>query len=452
MKNSEERILNLCKSGVDKAIQAGADASEILALNQSEVTSEIEMAQISQVSKRAGSSFSIRVFKDKRMGAAFTNIPEEDEIEKAVELAIAAARVSTFDEDWRSLPAKSPYSTLKDLYNEELASKHPSEIVELTAALIEESTKAEEGLIPMGGGSGVVITSKAYANSIGVEHFERDSNVYSTLAAVAKTKEGMTPIAYTFDVKKSWDIDVDAVVNEVAETIKIIKRSAKGKTEKSTVIFHPIAYSQMLQYTLIQSVQGDNVTRGKSKIADSIGDEVASEKISIVDDGLCPEGIDTQISDDEGVPRQVTTIIDRGVLKSFIWDHYWATKRGLKSTGNAKRDLRQGLVNIAPTTIRIPPGKQNVEDVISSIKHGYYIRDVQGAHSSNPESGDFSIVGNPAMLIENGELRGAINGLMVSGNIFELLRNVVEVASEPKNIMSFIAPEIICENISIICR
>ena len=103
------------------------------------------------------------------------------------------------------------------------------------------------------------------------------------------------------------------------------------------------------------------------------------------------------------------------------------------STGNAKRDLRQGLVNIAPTTIKIPPGKRDVKEIISSIKHGYYVRDVQGAHSSNPESGDFSIVGNPAVLIENGELKGAINGLMVSGNIYELLRNVVEIASEPRN-------------------
>jgi len=452
MKNDELQLLKLCTFGVDKAIREGADAAEILALKHSEVTTEIELAQISQVSKRAESSFSVRVLKDKRMGAAFTNTPHENKVEKAVELAIAAARVSTFDKYRSTLPAKSRYSSVKGLYNKELASRPVSDIVELTAALIDKSIKTDVGLIPMAGGTGVVITSKAYSNSSGVEHFERVSNIYSTLAAVAKTKDGMTPIAYTFDVKKSWDINVDAVVNEVSETIKVIKKNAKGKTEKSTVVFHPIAYSQILQYTLLQSVQGDNVTRGKSKISNNIGDEIASEKMSIVDDGLYREGINTLISDDEGVPRQKTIIMDRGVLKSFLWDHYWASKRGLKSTGNAKRDLRQGLINITPTTIKIPPGKRDVGEIISSIKHGYYVRDVQGAHSSNPESGDFSIVGNPAVLIENGELRGAINGLMVSGNIFELLRNVVEIASEPRNIMSFIAPEIICENVSIISR
>ena len=452
MKDSDEKLLQLCKYGVEKAISKGANSAEILGLKQSEISAEIELAQISQVSKNFDSSFSIRVLIDKKMGAAFTNIPRKEAVKNAVKYAVAAAKASTPDPDWKSLPFKHEYSFVEGLYKEELAQKQPSEVVALTAEMIKKSKVAEKGLIPVGGGVGIGITTKTYVNSNGVEHSEKGSGAQAILVAVVQTKEGMSPMTYTFDVKRGWELDIDNVVDEVAKTISILKKNVKGKTGKSIVVFHPIAYSQLLQYTLIESMKGDNVVRGKSKIADKQGTRIASDIFSMIDDGLCVEGINTQISDDEGIPRQRTTLIQNGVLKSFLWDHYWASKKGVTSTGNAKRDVRQGLVKIAPTTIKINPGERMIEEIIHEIKDGYYVRAVQGAHSSNPESGDFSIVGNPAILIENGEMKGAINGLMLSGNVFELLTNIIEVAKTSKNIMSYIAPEIVCQNISVITK
>jgi PmbA protein len=123
---------------------------------------------------------------------------------------------------------------------------------------------------------------------------------------------------------------------------------------------------------------------------------------------------------------------------------------GVKSTGNAKRNMRQGLLEIGFTNLIVEPGPREIEDIISEIDHGYYIQNVQGAHSANPESGDFSVVGNPAILIEKGKKVGAINGLMVSGNAFDMLKNIVEVAKTPHALVSWIGPEIICKDIDII--
>jgi PmbA protein len=202
----------------------------------------------------------------------------------------------------------------------------------------------------------------------------------------------------------------------------------------------------------MQGARGDNVARGKSMIADKIGDEVASEIFTLVDDGLYPTGANTTLADDEGVPRQRTPIIENGVLQSFLWDTYWANKMDLKSTGNAKRNMRQGLVEISPTTLVVEPGTREVEDIISEMEHTFYIQNVQGAHSSNPESGDFSVVANPAILIKDGKMVGGINGLMISGNIFDLLKNVVEVAKTPIPMLSWIGPEIVVDNIDVVAK
>ena len=158
------------------------------------------------------------------------------------------------------------------------------------------------------------------------------------------------------------------------------------------------------------------------------------------------------MADDEGVPRQRTPIIENGVLRSFIWDTYWANRMGVKSTGNAKRNKRQGLVEISTSNVVIEPGDRDISEIMSDIKYGFYIRGVQGAHSSNPESGDFSIVGNPAMLIEDGKMVGAVHGLMVSGNAFDLLKQVHEIAKTPLNLQTWIGPEIIFKDVSIVAK
>jgi len=100
----------------------------------------------------------------------------------------------------------------------------------------------------------------------------------------------------------------------------------------------------------------------------------------------------------------------------------------------------------------VSPGKREIADIISEIKHGYLVRDVQGAHSANPESGDFSIVGNPALLIDDGELTGAIDGLMVAGNVYELLSNAVEVAKKPRYLEGTIGPEIVFKDVQVVAK
>ncbi|GAF96197.1 unnamed protein product, partial [marine sediment metagenome] len=131
---------------------------------------------------------------------------------------------------------------------------------------------------------------------------------------------------------------------------------------------------------------------------------------------------------------------------------YWANKMGEESTGNARRSMRQGLVELATTNMVVEPGTRDIQDIISEVDHGYLVRNVQGAHSSNPESGDFSVVGNPAVRVEDGEMVGAVHGLMVSGNVFELLNQVTEIAKTPLVLQGLIGPEIVFGDVNVIAR
>ncbi|MHA2140649.1 MAG: TldD/PmbA family protein [Candidatus Thorarchaeota archaeon] len=449
----EEVLLDLCEYIVKSGKEKGADHIEVLAGSESEVESDIEMGQISQVSKKNLSEIAIRLYIGKRMGSAFTNIPTRDAANEALDLAISAAKATTEDEDWTAFPLPTnDYPVVEGLWQESVLNSDSGEVVGIAGKALGLATKAEPGLIPGFGGSAAIGYSAAYANSNGIAHSDKGTVAYVVLGGISQTESGMTPMVFSYDIKRDMNVDVESTVDDVASTIRICKNPADGTTGKHTIIMHPFAYGQVMQFTLIQSIRGDNVSRGKSKIGDKLGEKIASSKVTIVDDGLHPRGVSSSTADDEGVPRQRTPIIEKGVLRSFLWDTYWANKMGVKSTGNAKRNMRQGLVNISPSNIVVESGEREIEDIIKGIEHGYYIRGVQGAHSSNPESGDFSIVGNPAILIKNGKMVGAVHGLMVAGNVYDLLNQVDEVAKTPLYLQGVIGPEIVFKDVSLIAK
>jgi len=449
---NETELLELCQYIVETGKQAGATAVEALAQYENQFDTDIELSQISSVNQRIGTSIAIRLYIGKKMGSAFTNIPTKGSAKEAVELAIAAAKVTTDDADWVDFPHPQEYPSIEGLWHKSVVDADPGEMVSSTGDIITKGSQSEPGIIIAAGGSGAFSGASAYANSNGVGHSEKGTGAFIVEVAVAQTESGTTPMVVDYDIKRDLDLDIDRTVSRVASQIRLLKNPANGTTGKFKIIMHPQAYARIFTYTLMQGARGDNVARGKSMIADKIGDEIASKIFTLVDDGLYPTSANTSLADDEGVPRQRTPIIENGVLQSFLWDTYWANKMELSSTGNAKRNMRQGLVEITPTTLVIEPGDRDIEDIIRELEHSYYVQDVQGAHSSNPESGDFSVVANPAILIKNGKMVGGVHGLMISGNVFELLKNVVEVAKTPIQLFSWIGPEIIVDDIDVVAK
>ncbi len=449
---SENNLHDLCKFGIDRGLAGGATQIEIQAHQIAELESTVELGQVSGVKMKRGTEFAVRLFIGKKMGSAFTNIPSKEAIGEAVDLALSAAKIATEDSDFVSLSTPGDYPQLNGLWNEEAANAEAERVVKDLVSIVSTASSEEPGLIPALAMVGTIISTGVYMNNNGVDVSEQGTIGYILLGAVAQTESGTTPLVFSYDIRRDIEFDKRAVIDEVLKYLRLCKNPVEGTGGVLPIIMHPSAYGNIFRFTLIQSIRGDNVARGKSKIGDKIGEAIASDKISVYDDGTHPRGIASSISDDEGVPRQKTPIIEKGVLKSFIWDTYWANKMGVTSTGNARRDMRQGLIEISPTTVVVEPGERDVEQMISDIDYGYYVQGVQGAHSSNPESGDFSIVANPAILIKDGKMVGQVHGLMISGNVFDLLKQVTEVAKKPHYLQDLIGPEIAFKDVDVVAR
>jgi PmbA protein len=143
-------------------------------------------------------------------------------------------------------------------------------------------------------------------------------------------------------------------------------------------------------------------------------------------------------------------VIEKGVLKSFLYDNYTANKAGVESTGNASRS---GLAPYASTPVleasnfTFTRGNKSPEELVAEITEGLIVYGVQGAHSSNPESGEFSVVATPAWKIENGNVAYAVRDVMLTGVFFDVLKNVTALGNNVRKLGQLVAPWIKVENV-----
>ena len=216
------------------------------------------------------------------------------------------------------------------------------------------------------------------------------------------------------------------------------------------VIFTQSAFRALLHYTVINAVKADFVLRDRSAFKDKIGKNVASEIVSVYDDGLLAWGLLTRKFDGEGVPCQKTTVIENGVLKNFLYDNYSANKAGTKSTGNASRSGGESYAStpvLEANNFVFSSGNQTPDQLVSEIKNGLIVYGVQGAHSSNPESGEFSVVATPVWKIENGVVTHALRDVMLTGVFFDVMKNISGLGNNVRQLGQFVAPWIKVESI-----
>ena len=221
------------------------------------------------------------------------------------------------------------------------------------------------------------------------------------------------------------------------------------------MIFTQAAFRSLIYYTLINAVKADYVQRERSALKDKIGEKVASELVTVYDDGLLDGGLLTRKFDGEGVPCQKTLVIDKGVLKNFLYDNYTANKAGAESTGNASRT---GLSSYASTPVleasnfTFKGGDRTAEELVGEVEEGLLVYGLQGAHSSNPESGEFSVVATPVWKIEGGNVAYAVRGAMLTGVVFDVLRNVSALGNNVRKLGQLVAPWIRVENVRAVGR
>ena len=188
---------------------------------------------------------------------------------------------------------------------------------------------------------------------------------------------------------------------------------------------------------LMAAFNGKTVLEGASPLGNELGQRVFDAKLSLWDDPLVAYRPGRRPCDDEGTPSQRTPLVKNGVVASFLYDLKTAAQAGVRSTGNGSRS-RGGLPQPSPNAFTVAPGKATFDEMVRDIKEGLVIEQLMGAGQGNVLGGDFS--GNVLLgfKVENGNIAGRVKDTMVSGNVYDLLKDIAAVGSEPRWVGGFL--------------
>jgi PmbA protein len=448
-------LVDFGKRAVKVAVRRGAEEAEAFLSLSSGTSIDIERGQIVRSIKRMDQGLGVRAVYGKAVGFSYTNTLTIKNIEEAAARAFRAARASRPDKNWLKFPSPKRFGETKGTYDKKIVALSSDELVETAAVMLGAVEAYDKRVLAVDGGVATSLFSTVVVNSHGVEAFDRGTAVGCSMETIARDGADVTPACFELNAERVYDIDAEGVGTEAARQAVSSLNARKIESGVFSVIFTQAAFRSLLYYTLINAVKADYVQRERSALKGKIGEKVASELVTVYDDGLLDGGLLTSKFDGEGVPCQKTLVIDRGVLRNFLYDNYTANKAGAESTGNASRT---GLASYASTPVLeasnfvFKGGNRTAEELVGEVDEGLLVYGLQGAHSSNPESGEFSVVATPVWKIESGNVAYAGQGAMLTGVVFDVLRNVSALGSNVRKLGQLVAPWIRVEDVRAVGR
>jgi PmbA protein len=228
-------------------------------------------------------------------------------------------------------------------------------------------------------------------------------------------------------------LDAGRAGREAGQKAAALVGARQCKTGAYTLVLDREVASALLS-TVVQALSADAVLKGRSVFAGRLGGVIGSAGLTLVDDGLRPEGMATCPFDGEGVPQQTTTLVEEGVLRSFLYDHRSARREGgdARSTGSARRSSYRTLPRVGSSNLVVRPGTGSLSDLLKRVGEGLYVESVAGLHSGvNPVSGEIS-VGISGRLIEGGVAGTPVREVTIATDFVTLLSSVCDMAGDSR--------------------
>ena len=177
------------------------------------------------------------------------------------------------------------------------------------------------------------------------------------------------------------------------------------------------------------SLEASSVAYGQSQFTGKLGQKIASEKVTAIDDGTIPGAWGSINIDDEGTPAQRKVLIEKGVLKSYMIDKFNGRRMGTESTGSSRRQSYRYTPTSRMTNTYIAPGEDKNEDIIASIEYGLYAKEMGGG-SVNPVTGEFNFADSEGYMIRNGKICEPVRGASLVGKGSQIIQNIDMVGTD----------------------
>lgn len=406
-----------------------ADASEVFLRSYFSTTIEIKDQKVDAFEQARDIGVGLRVIVQGRLGFAFTTDLSDRALATLARAAFTNAQ-NTVPDPYHSIPAKTavPYHPVA-IYDSDIVSLTEKEKIDRVMAMEREAFAVDKRIKRIRKAAASFSDADTLImNSLGAEVSYKSTACSSSIEVVAEDG-GESQAGSEFDVNRFYrKLEIEEVGRRAAHRALDLLGAKHIASVKAPVILEATVAQEFLSM-MASGFSAESVQKKRSLFIGKLGSDVASTVITVLDDGLREGGLGTAPCDDETVPMQRKTIIDKGRLSLFLYNTYTANKDKTVSTGNGMRGGFKGLPGVGLTNLYIEPGRESPDALIASIGNGLYVTEVMGMHTANPISGDFS-VGATGFWIEKGKKAYPVREIAIAGNILDLMKHVDAVASD----------------------
>lgn len=446
---TQQRPLSeLSEQLVSRALTAGATDAEAVAYEGDEFNVHVRLGEVEQLTEAGSRAIGLRVFCAAEGGYRTASVSSSDLSEagllRIVENAVALARVTGVD-PFAGLPARDAFGShdpsAQALYFEDANGIAAPERIEITrrceAAALGFDTRIQNS---KGASFDCSATHRVMANSRGFFGEYRRSYVGFSAAPIAQDGAGMQG-GYWYSSARTARLleDPEEIGREAARRALRQLGGRRVPTQVCPVVFPP-EVSRGLIGNLLGAANGDSIYRNASMFAGKLGEQVAGENITVVDDGtmvfdhtladgstLQVGGFGTSPFDGDGLPTRRTVVIERGVLKELMLNTYTGRKLGMASNGKAARGL-SGAPGIGGGNYFLEPGTLTHDEIVGGVQHGLLVLSTMG-FGVNLVTGDYS-QGVSGLWIEGGEIAFPVEEITIAGNLKDMFRNITAIGND----------------------
>jgi PmbA protein len=433
-----------------RALKAGATDAEAVVYEGDEFNVRVRLGQVETLKESGSRAVGLRVFiasgKAQRTASTSSSDFSPESIERLVSGAVTLARI-TSEDPFAGLPEESAFGqhvvAAQRLYFDDVNQQAPADRIRIAREVEAAAMASDTRIQNSGGGDFDAATAhKIMMNSRGFTGEYRRSYCGFSAQPIAHDEAGNMQRNYWYSNARTTRLleDPVAIGHEAARRALRRLGARRVPTQQAPVVFSA-EIARSIIGNIFDAANGDAIYRHATFFADMLGQRVAGDNVTVIDDGtlvfdhVSPDqaggiqtgGFGTSPFDGEGLPTRRTVLVENGILKSYVMNTYTARKLGMASTGNASRSLASNP-GIGAGNFFLQPGTVTPEQIIGDVKNGLYVTETMG-FGVNLVTGDYS-QGAAGLWIENGELAYPVEEITIAGNLKDMYQNISAIGND----------------------
>lgn len=425
---ADESLLELARRVAGEA--ASDEQIEVYVSRVDEVDVRVFEGEIESLSSSSSSGVGIRVVTDGRQGFAHAGTLDERLVAQTLADARENAGYATFDE-FIGLPSPDGVRAVDlDLWDVGVGELATADKVQMALDL-EKQVRGGDPRIRqvVSADYGDFQGESAIASSTGISGSSRRTMCSLSISAIAgDDTERHTGVGFGFGRGPSG-IDADTIAADAIERSTRLIGARKIPSRACTVVLDRRVASTLLA-VVAGALSGESVVKNRSMFAGRLGETVGVPELTLVDDPTDTRSMGAASNDAEGIACRRNILIERGVLKSFVYDTVAARRAVTTSTGSAVRGGYATTPTSGCRAVSVTPGDLDQDGVIAQVGDGFFVQSITGVHSGvSSVSGDFS-VGAEGLLIRDGELAEPVNEVTIASTLQRMLLSLVVIGGD----------------------